>query len=44
MSRSARWPFLESRTTGVREREREYDFERGEMLRLGERERVGERE
>ena len=40
----ARYPFLESRGRGVRERDRESDFDRGEMLRRGEREYDGERE
>jgi hypothetical protein len=38
------YPFLESRGNGVSERERESDFERGEILRRGERERESDRE
>jgi hypothetical protein len=44
ISLCARYPFLESRGRGVRERDRESDFDRGEMLRRGEREYDGERE
>jgi hypothetical protein len=36
MSLVARWPFLASRGSGVRERDRERDLDRGEMLRRGE--------
>jgi hypothetical protein len=36
MSLVARWPFLESRGSGVLERDRERDLDRGEMLRRGE--------